>query len=400
MSRKRSRKLSPQTVAVIGAGFDDWTGASAPDIVMSNNFAAGADMPFSAEALGADTPLTYTRWDNPNINRLEAQLAVLEGGEAAVCFASGMAAANGLLAAVLAPGDHMLVGEVVYPGVLELSASLAATGIAASRVDMADPAAVAAAMRPNTRLVHIESPANPILKLTDIRAIAAIAKGQGARLSVDSTFATPAATRPLELGADLVLHSLSKYLGGHGDSLGGAVIGRAADLVPIRKKGVIHMGGVISPFNAWLISRGLASFHLRMPAHADNALKLARWLEDDGRIEAVYYPGLASHPQADLARRQMDSFSGMIAFRTREGGRDVAARLADRLRVIHYAVSLGHHRSLIFYVATDDMQRTTYRFDEAGLARYRDWAGDGVCRFSVGLEDPGDLIADLDAALG
>jgi methionine-gamma-lyase len=207
------------------------------------------------------------------------------------------------------------------------------------------------------------------------------------------------ATRPLELGADLVVHSLTKYLGGHGDAVGGAVVGGAAAMSALTQDTAIHAGGVLSPFNAWLIMRGMATLPLRMKAHAESALKVAQFLENRSGVTRVIYPGLPSHPQYELARRQMECFSGMLTFQVPDG-RAAAHRLAEGLRVIHYAVSLGHHRSLVFYLPTDEMNENSFRLAPEQLARYRDFAGAGIFRLSVGLEDPDDLCADLDQALG
>ncbi len=394
------RKRGMRTRAIVPpATSDPSMGASAPDIVLSNNFPVDAEMPFSAADMTDDTPYTYTRWGNPTIRRLEHTLASIEGGEGCVCLATGMAAITGIYHQLLGAGDHLIIAEVCYPGALELCESLLEPlGVAVSRVDAADADAVRAAVRPQTRLIYVESPCNPVIKLTDIRAMAEIAATAGALLVVDSTFATPVATRPLELGADLVVHSLSKYLGGHGDALGGAIIGECRIIEAIRKSAVIHLGGALSPFSAWLILRGLATFPLRMAAHAENAIAVAHHLESHTRVTKVLYPGLPSHPQHGLAKAQMENFSGMIAFQA-DDPVAAAVHMSQRLEVFHYAVSLGHHRSLIFYVPTEDLQRTSLKLDDAGLARYREWAGDGVFRVSVGLEDAADLIADLDQAL-
>jgi methionine-gamma-lyase len=216
---------------------------------------------------------------------------------------------------------------------------------------------------------------------------------------VDSTFATPMATRPLELGADWVVHSLTKYIGGHGDALGGAVLGRAASVRELSLESGVHFGATISPFNAWLIMRGAATLPLRMRAHADGAMRIAEFLEAHPAIERVIYPGLPSHPQHDLACRQMDTFSGMIAFQVADGPA-TAARMAKELQVIHYAVSLGHHRSLIYWIGTNEIMASSFHLSAEQLASYRAFAGDGVFRLSVGLEDPDDLCLDLDRGLG
>ena len=384
-----------------GEELDPATHASAPNIVMSTTFVIeDAEVKFSANALDDDAPFIYTRWANPTVRQLEAKLADLEGGEAAVAFGSGMAATTALLLHTLKTGDRLVVSDVSYAGVAELVRStLPRFGIDVQIVDLADGEALRKALRAGARMVYAETPTNPTLKLTDIRAVADLAQEAGAQLAVDSTFATPVATRPLELGADFVVHSLTKYLGGHGDAVGGAVIGRAEAMARLTQDTAIHAGGVLSPFNAWLIMRGMATLPLRMKAHAESALRVAQFLEDHEGVTRVIYPGLASHPQHELARRQMASFSGMLAFQVPDG-RATARRLAERLKVIHYAVSLGHHRSLVFYLPTDEMQANSFRLDPEQLARYRELAGDGIFRLSVGLEDVEDLCADLQQALG
>lgn len=355
---------------------------------------------FSANDLTAATPLVYGRWGNPTETALEQRLARLEGGEAALAFASGMAAVTGLFLNRLKAGDHLVLSNVSYAGVAEFAHDKLPTfGIDVTTVDAADLAAVAAAIRPSTRLIHVETPANPILRLTDIAAVAEIAHAAGAELSVDSTMATPIATRPLELGADYVVHSLTKYACGHGDALGGAVIGRADAIAALRKDALIHLGAVINPFAAWLILRGLETLPWRMAGHEQNALAVARFLETHPAVERVIYPGLASHPQHDLARRQMRNFSGMLSFVVKEDPDVVARRLAQRLKVIAYAVSLGKTRSLLFHIPTDDLLRTSFHLTGQDAESYRAWAGRGVFRFSVGLEDADDIIADLASAL-
>jgi methionine-gamma-lyase len=391
-----------QTLAIhAGESPDPATGASAPNLVMSTTFVVGADTGFSVEGMNETDPFVYTRWGNPTIRQLEEKLAALEGAESAVAFASGMAAATALLLHTLKAGDHAVVSDVAYAAVSEATNELfPGLGIEITKTDTSDLDALGEALRPNTRLVYIETPCNPLLRLTDIPAAAKIAHNARAALAVDSTFATPIATKPLSLGADFVIHSLTKYLGGHGDALGGVVLGRAADLAPLRKKTAIRLGGAISPFNAWLILRGLATLPLRMKAHEENALRAAAFLENHPLVKKVIYPGLPSHPQHALARRQMRNFSGIITFQT-ANGRETAARLAERLRIIHYAVSLGHHRSLLFYLHGEDLLKTSFKL--AAPKQRESWeqfAGEGIFRFSVGLEDAADIIADLEQALG
>jgi len=401
MSRKKP-ELGFRTRAIhSGEDPDPATHASAPNIVMSTTFVVDdADVKFSANALDDEAPYIYTRWANPTVRQLETKLSDLEGGEAAVAFASGMAAATALLLHTLKSGDRLVVSDVSYAGVAELvRTTLPRFGIQVQVVDLADGDALRSALRAGARMVYAETPANPTLKLTDIQAVADLAHEAGAQLAVDSTFATPVATRPLELGADFVVHSLTKYLGGHGDALGGAVVGRAAAMAELTQDTAIHAGGILSPFNAWLIMRGMATLPLRMKAHAESALRIAQLLEKHEGVLRVIYPGLPSHPQHELARRQMACFSGMLTFQVPDG-RAMARQLAKRLKVIQYAVSLGHHRSLVFYLPTDEMQANSFRLDPQQLARYRELAGDGVFRLSVGLEDVEDLCADLEQALG
>ncbi|MDR2133576.1 MAG: PLP-dependent aspartate aminotransferase family protein [Treponema sp.] len=394
-------RLGDQTRAVHAGEFPDpVTGASSPNLVMSTTFAVGADTTFSAEGLGGDDPFIYTRWGNPTIRQLEEKLAVLEEAETAVAFASGMSAATALLLHTLKAGDQAVLSDVTYAAVAEAANELfPGLGIGIVKVDTSDTEALAAAVNPGVKLVYIETPCNPLLRLTDIRAAADIAHRAGARLAVDSTFATPIATRPLELGADFVVHSLTKYIGGHGDALGGVLLGRNEDLAPLRKKTSIRLGGTLSPFNAWLIMRGLATLPLRMKAHEQSALKTARWLETNPGVTKVIYPGLPSYPQHDLAKRQMKNFSGMISFQTADG-KETARRLAEKLRIIHYAVSLGHHRSLVFYLHSEELLATSFKFtSQKQLDSWKAFAGDGIFRLSVGLEDADDIIADLEQAL-
>ena len=248
-------------------------------------------------------------------------------------------------------------------------------------------------------MLWVETPANPIMRLADIAALVKLARARRVRdVAVDSTFASPIGTRPLSLGADFVVHSLTKYIGGHGDAMGGAVLGRKADLDALNLEATVHFGGVLSPFNAWLILRGAATLPIRMKAHEETALAVAKYLEGHKRVKRVFYPGLPSHPQHELAKRQMANFSGMMTFQV-EDGPALARRMVEKLEVVHYAVSLGHHRSLIYWIPTADLMRSTFRLEGELLKRYRDFAGDGVFRFSVGLEDAEDICADLDQVL-
>ncbi|MGG6296975.1 trans-sulfuration enzyme family protein [Leptolyngbya sp. AN02str] len=388
-----------QTTAIhAGEKPDSATRASSPSIVMSSSFVTDADTPFSAENLQEQAPFFYTREGNPTVQQLEQKLAALEGAEACVAFSSGMAAISALMLHLLKPGDHVVMSDVAYVGAAELMNGLIpGLGIQVTRVNTTDLDAVQAAILPHTKLVHIETPCNPIVRLSDIWAIAQIAHAAGAKLSVDSTFATPVATQPLRLGADFVIHSLSKYLCGHGDAIGGAVLGASAEMLGLRHL-LIHLGGALSPFNAWLIMRGITTLPIRMKAHEENALNVARFLEAQPQVKRVIYPGLPSHPQHELVSRQMRNFSGMIAFQTHNPVA-VAQAFAEYLQIVHYAVSLGHQRSLIYYISTQEMLETSFTLNQAQLADYRNFAGDGVFRLSVGLEDAEDICADLEQSM-
>lgn len=393
-------KPASQTIAVhAGEPLDRVTAASSPNLVMSSTFLADPEASFSAEGSHGEDSYFYTRWGNPTVTQLEQKLAALEEAESAMAFASGMAAISGLFFHCLRPGDHLLLGDVIYAAVSEVADDLLTDlQIQVSRADASDIKALRGEIRENTKLIYIETPCNPILRLTDIADVAALAKECGARLAVDSTFATPIATRPLTLGADFVIHSLTKYIGGHGDAVGGAVIGSTADIALIRRKIGIRLGGVISPFNAWLILRGAATLPIRMQAHQRSALAVAEFLEQHPAISKVTYPGLPSHQQYELACRQMDNFSGTLTFQVRDNA--IPPRVfAEKLRFIHYAVSLGHHRSLLFYIPTDQILSTSFNLSEEQEANYRAYAGDAIYRLSVGIEDPVDLCADLDNAL-
>ena len=398
---KLPKDAGPQTLAVhAGEAPDEVTGASSPSIVMSTTFTTKDAEAFSIKDFDeSDMPYIYTRWGNPTVNQLQDKLRVLEGAESCLAFGSGMAATSALLLGYLSPGDHLIVSDVQYAGSAELVRhTLPRFGIDVTPVDTSDVNHVEAAIRDNTRLIFIETPINPIIRLADIEAIAEICKAHGVRLAVDSTFASPVVTRPIELGADFVIHSLTKYVGGHGDALGGALLGPGDVMMALNEEALVHYGGVISPFNAWLIMRGMATLPIRMQAHSANAMQVAEFLEAHPAVRRVNYPGLPSHPQYEIALRQMSCFSGMLSFQV-EDGPAVAGKMIDELRVIHYAVSLGHHRSLVYWIGTDQIMESSYRLEGEQLEGFREYAGDGVMRLSVGLEDADDLCRDLDRVL-
>jgi methionine-gamma-lyase len=379
---------------------DPVTGSVTPPIHMTTTFKLPAPGPELLDALflkGERPAHVYTRWSNPSLRTLEEKMATLEGAEAGIAFASGMAAVSGLLLSKLGAGDHVVASDVCYAGTVELLGQYANRyGIQVSLVDTSDIDAVAAALRSETKLVYIETPANPVLRLTDIAAISKVAKQVGARLAVDSTFATPVLQKPLALGADLVLHSMTKYLGGHGDALGGMVLGGRAAIDEIRQGMLIHLGGAMSPFNAWLINRGLATLSLRMRKHQESALAVARFLEQHRKVARVIYPGLESHPQHELAQRQMSGYGGMVVAQM---DMETALALVQQVRVFTYATSLGDYQSLLFYYPTQLYVDDASYLSADQKRSIREWTGDGIMRISIGLEDPEDLIADLDQAL-
>ena len=347
-------------------------------------------------------PYFYSRWTNPTVRQLEQRVAALEGAEDGLATASGMAASAAILFGVLKAGDHVIISDVCYPGVRELvSEVLRDLGIHSSAINLSDLDAARAAMRPNTKLIHAETPCNPLMRLTDIAALAEIAHAGGALLSVDSTVATPVATQPLTLGADLVMHSLTKFMNGHGDVLGGIVAGRKSLIDPIRARIAIRLGASLAAQSAWLILRGIDSLFARMTIIEKNALAVAQGLERHKAVTRVVYPGLFSHPQYELAKKQMKNFSGMMTFQTKAPGDDVANALAGEggTKLVHYAVSLGHQRSNLVLMRTDELMRSTYCLEGDALADYRRYAGDGVFRLSIGLEAPDDILADLFAVL-
>lgn len=403
---RQKRREKPQALSTLaihaGEEPDPTTGALTPGIEMSAAFRLPGFGPSLFDALtmeSTEPPFAYARWGNPTARALEEKLAALEGGEATLALATGMAAVSALCFTFLQGGDHVIASEVCYAGSVELfGAYLPRQGIEVSLVDTSDLRQVREALRPNTRLLFVETPANPVLRISDIPALAGIAHEAKALLAVDSTWATPCLQRPLAMGADFVVHSATKYLNGHGDALGGAIVGPAAGLHQIRKEALVHLGGAISPFNAWLIMRGLATLPLRMARHSETGLQIARFLEGHPAVTRMVYPGLESHPHHELAARQMSAGGGMLTFQLK-GGLGAAITLAERIRLFTYATSLGHARSLLFYYPTDLYVDAASYLGAEQKARIREWTGEGLVRVSVGLEDAGDLIADLDQAL-
>ncbi|MDE2944264.1 MAG: PLP-dependent transferase [Gemmatimonadota bacterium] len=368
-----------ETLAVkTGMDPDGTSRAIAPPITLSTTFERGEDGSYPG---GFD----YSRSGNPNRALLEAALAALEGGPEAVAFPSGMAATFSVIFS-LSPGDHVVAEDAAYYGTgVLLRDSFAERGIEASFVDMTDLDAVRAAMRPNTRLVWMETPSNPLIRISDIEALAGIAREGGAISCCDNTWATPLLQRPLDLGMDLVMHSTTKYFGGHSDVTGGAVIVRESGGTLEALRRIQKDGGLVpSPFDAWLTRRGLESLSARMAMHCANAMEVARFLDAHPRVERVHYPGLEDDPGHALAARQMSGFGGMLSFDV-VGGREEAFAVAAHVKVIARATSLGGTHSLIEHRASIEGPTTR--------------APENLLRMSVGLEHPDDLKEDLDRAL-
>lgn len=394
---QRPDKHDPNTLAFLtqavhaGNSIDPGSGAIRTPLVLANSYALPED-PSSLDWSGTEVPL-YTRNSGANQLALQSKLAALDHGEDAVVLASGVAALHAVFFTLLKTGDHIVVADVTYEATHRLFTELLPNkyGIEATFVDASDPENVRAALRPNTKVVHVEVIANPTTKVVDVREVAEIAHGAGALLSVDSTFTPPPLFRPLDHGADLVVHSLTKYINGHGDAMGGAVIGARELIAEIKSDAMVDVGGIISPFNAWLIGRGSITLPLRLARHLDSAQQVAEFLDGHRHVRYVAYPGLSSHPQNAVATKQFEGrgYGAMMAFGV-DGDSDAHNRFVANLRVITSAVSLGHDESLIVHVGTDGPRVRNYPEE------FRKW---GHLRFSIGLEDPADIVADLDAAL-
>lgn len=368
-----------ETLAVhAGQTPDPHTGAVTPPLVLSTTFERLPDGGYPAGH-------SYTRSSNPNRDALEQSLAALEGGDAALAYASGSAATLAVFQA-LRPGDHVIAPEDAYYGTLrQLREHFVAWGLAVDVVDMGDPRVVETALRPTTRIVWVESPSNPLVRVVDIARIAELARSAGARCVVDNTWATPVLQRPLALGADLVMHSTTKYIGGHGDLLGGALVARRRDDFVERLQLLQRLGGAVpSPFDCWLALRGIRTLPWRMRAHCASALTVARFLETVPRVAAVHYPGLPSHPGHELASRQMSGSGGMLSIQVRGGAEDALA-VSRRLQLFTRATSLGGAESLVEHRASVETP--------VSLAPLN------LLRLSIGLEHPDDLIEDLAQAL-
>lgn len=371
-----------------GNDVDKDTRAIKRPITMANSY----ELPYDPTDLNwsSTSQNLYTRNGGSNQKYLEEKLASLENGEDCIVLASGVAALSGLFFALLESGDHVIFSNVTYIAVYRLLNELLNNKfhVETSIVDTSDLEAIKAALQPNTKLIHIETPGNPTLLISDIQAIANLAHENGALLSVDNTFASPFNQRPIDLGADFSIESLTKYINGHGDAMGGAIIGKTAYLDKIREQSQVNLGGTISPFNAWLIMRGSVTLPLRMKQHNENALKVAGFLENLTCVSFVSYPGLKSHKGHEVAKSQMSpGFGGVLSFGLKTD-HDTHNRFISNLKLITSAVSLGHDESLIVFLGEKDERQYLYPEE----------FHNGFFRFSVGLEDTKDIIDDLKQA--
>jgi len=376
-----------------GQGPDLVTGALVPPIYQTSTFAF-KDAEHGARLFrGEEEGYIYTRMGNPTIDLLAKKIALLESAQAGVVSASGLAAIFSTIIALAGSGDNVISDDTIYGGTYsQFTQVLSRLGISVSFLDATNLPKVEDAIKENTKLIFIETPANPTLKIIDIARCVEIAHKHNISLVVDNTFATPCLQRPIELGADIVVHSLTKYLGGHGDLIGGVTVGKEEFIGELKANTADNLGATISPFNAWLTLRGLKTLAVRMERHSTNAMEVAEFLQSHPKIEKVYYPVLKSHPGYELAKRQMSGFGGMLGFDV-QGGREAGQALMDRVKLCTLAVSLGDADTLIEHPAS--MTHSTYSEEECLKVGIKP----GFVRISVGLENPKDIIADLDQAL-
>lgn len=368
-------------------------GEHAEAMYLTSSFVCDSAAQAAARFQGLEPGFIYSRFTNPTVSLFQDRLAALEGGEMAVATASGMAAIMALCLAHLRSGDHIVASSGLFGASIQFFNNyLAKFGITVSYVSPTDPAAWAAAVRPQSKLFFLETPSNPLTEISDIAAIAAVARAHGALLAVDNCFCSPALQRPLQMGADLVIHSATKYIDGQGRVLGGAVVGSKQHVEPIYQF-LRTAGPTLSAFNAWVLLKGLETLSLRMKAHCDNALQLAQWLEAHPAVARVYYPGLPSHPQHALALRQQSGGGGIVSFEV-QGGREAAWRVIDATRLLSITANLGDVKSTITHPATTTHGRISPE------ARAAAGITESLIRIAVGLEAQIDIRADLARGLG
>lgn len=369
------------------------TGAVTTPIYQTSAFVFRDVAEGAAKFAGEQPGFIYSRLGNPTLRALEEKMALLEGGEDAAAAASGMAAISGAFLALASRGDHIVSQRVIYGSTHSLlSGLLPDLGIEVTFVDRPTPDEVQRALRPNTKVLFIETPSNPTLELVDLPVLAALARERGVITVVDNTFMSPYLQRPLEFGVDVVVHSATKYIGGHGDVIGGVVVGGKDVIQAVKSRALKDLGGILGPFDAWLLIRGLKTLPLRMEKHSRNALTVARFLAGHPAVAKVYYPWLETDPQYELAQRQMKAGGGVVSFELKAGYEACVATL-NAVRLCHLAVSLGDVDTLIEHPAS--MTHSVIPFEE----RLAVGITDNLIRLAVGIEDAEDIIADLDQAL-
>jgi len=380
--------MHPDTLAVRAGTRRPSFPAHSEAMFLTSSFVFDSAAEAAARFSGAEAGPIYARFTNPGVSMFEERLARLEGAERCVAFASGMAAILATVMGLMKAGEHVVASRSIFGSTVQLFQNiLGRFGVETTFVSPTDPAEWRAAVKSNTRLFFVESPSNPLTEVSDIRSLAGIAHGHGIWLAVDNCFCTPILQKPLELGADIVIHSATKYLDGQGRVLGGAVLGKK-DLMEGVFTFLRTAGPTLSAFNAWVLLKGLETLPLRMRAHSANALELAEWLQGQPGVRRVLYPGLASHPQHALAMSQQASGGGIVAFEV-DGGREAAWRVIDATRIMSITANLGDTRTTITHPATTTHSRLT---PEQRLAA---GIGDGLIRIAAGLEDVVDLCADL-----
>jgi methionine-gamma-lyase len=371
---------------------DPSTGSVAVPIYQTSTFAFRDVEQGARRFTGAEEGYIYTRLGNPTIRALEISLTELEEGEDARACASGMAAINIAVLSLVNKGDHVVTTDSLYGGTAKLfSDILPKFGVHFTFVDLSEPKNVEGAMRENTKIIYVETPSNPTMKLTDIEAVSKIAKENGITTMVDNTFMSPYFQQPLKLGADVSIHSLTKYLSGHSDVIGGAIIASKA-IIGLIDPILTNTGATLGPFEAWLTLRGIKTLAVRLDRHNENALKIAKFLETHPKVEKVHYPGLPSHPQHELAKKQMSGFGGVLSFELK-GGLEAGRKLMNSVRLCTLAVSLGAVETLIEHPAS--MTHVIVPKEE----RLKTGITDSLVRLAVGIEDADDIISDLDQAL-
>jgi methionine-gamma-lyase len=402
MRDNQDPRWRPDTLCVhAGEGTDPSTRALRRPIHMANSYELPTDIEELLKVVSWDhlDKWAYTREHSATPRYLEERIAALEGGEDCVVAASGMGAVSALFFALLGQGSHVVASEICYTGTQKLLGfHLPRFGVEVDLVDTTDLGEVKAALRPGTKAVFVETPGNPTVAVSDIEAIAGLARSVGAVCIVDSTWSGLVTQKPLALGADVVVHSVTKYINGHGDSLAGAVIGRKSLLKQVREYGIVHLGACISPFNAWLVLRGSVTLPMRMRKHSENAQRVAEFLESHPKVNSVRFPGLPSHPDYKIARKQMSAPSGMLTFNLKADLME-HFEFIKRLRLVTHAVSLGHDQSLIWYIPTVFFFEDMVVMNEKQKQKYSAVMGEGIFRLSVGIEDADDIIEDLREAL-